>query len=139
MGDQLQILTPALAGAATLGPLLTYMRKVIPKFQLRENLGAKVGIGRPVSQKLRSAAHSVLQKFQAAKHNFLLQLWLVLKLQDPLPIYVRKVILKFQFQESLGAKVEIGGPVSQKLRLAAQSHRSFGRPDTTFDSSVGWG
>jgi hypothetical protein len=47
-----------------------YMRKVIPKFQLREILGAKVEIGRPVSQKLRLAAQSVSQKFRADEHNF---------------------------------------------------------------------
>jgi hypothetical protein len=29
-------------------PLLMYMRKVIPKSQLRESLGAKVVFGRPV-------------------------------------------------------------------------------------------
>jgi hypothetical protein len=43
---------------------------MILKFQLRESLGAKVEIGRPVSQKLRSAARSVSQKFRAAEHNF---------------------------------------------------------------------
>jgi hypothetical protein len=34
-------------------PLLIYMCKVIPKFQLRESLGAKVEIGRPVLQKFQ--------------------------------------------------------------------------------------
>jgi hypothetical protein len=47
-----------------------YMRKVILKFQLWESLGAKVEIGRRVSQKLRSAAQPVSQKFRAAEHNF---------------------------------------------------------------------
>jgi hypothetical protein len=34
-----------------------YMRKVIPKFQLRASLGSKVEIGRPVSQKFRATEH----------------------------------------------------------------------------------
>jgi hypothetical protein len=36
-----------------------YMRKVILKFQLRASHEEKVEIGRPVSQKLRSATRSV--------------------------------------------------------------------------------
>jgi hypothetical protein len=50
--------------------LLVYMCKVIPKFQLQVSLGAKVEIGRPVSQKLRSTARPVSQKFRATEHNF---------------------------------------------------------------------
>jgi hypothetical protein len=46
------------------------MRILILKFQLRESLGAKVEIGRPVSQKLRSTARPVSQKFRATEHNF---------------------------------------------------------------------
>jgi hypothetical protein len=69
-----------------------------------------------------------------------------------------KVIPKFQLPESLGAKVEIGCPVSQfqliKLihRMAKQQNGRMAehqngrmtewqnrRPKTTFDSSIGWG
>jgi hypothetical protein len=49
---------------------------------------------------------------RAAEHNFWLQPWLELKLGDPLLMYMRKTIPKFQLWESVGAKVVFGRPVS---------------------------
>jgi hypothetical protein len=46
---------------------------------------------------------------RAAEHNFWLQPWLELKLLgDPLLMYMRKAIPKFQLRESLGAKAVFG-------------------------------
>jgi hypothetical protein len=50
LGNQTQLLTPVLAGAETWGSFAYVYAQGGSKFQLRASLGAKVEIGRPVTQ-----------------------------------------------------------------------------------------
>jgi hypothetical protein len=99
------------------GPLLVYIRKVIPKFQLRGSIKAKVESGRLISQFERREL-SFRMAEQADEHNFWLQDWLGLKLGIPLLVYMLKVVPTFQLRGSLEEKVDIGCPVSQFERAA---------------------